>query len=147
MWGYGSNDVYDFDTGVDKDKKESVVNLVGRWVYLKLVFVFCLFFFWFDKKNNLACLFLMLNLESRTGTFVAAYLCLALGSVGLTWTAVNAGSTRSILLLTCAIICGYIYQVKVFANIRIMLESYSESYANFQIPWLIHCCCSVHHFG
>lgn len=30
MWGYGSNDVYDFDTGVDKDKKESVVNLVGR---------------------------------------------------------------------------------------------------------------------
>jgi hypothetical protein len=29
---YGSNDVYDFDTGVDKNKKESVVNLVGRLV-------------------------------------------------------------------------------------------------------------------
>jgi 1,4-dihydroxy-2-naphthoate octaprenyltransferase len=26
----GSNDVYDFDTGADKNKKESVVNLVGR---------------------------------------------------------------------------------------------------------------------
>lgn len=26
----GSNDVYDFDTGADKNKKESVVNLFGR---------------------------------------------------------------------------------------------------------------------
>lgn len=26
----GSNDVYDFDTGADKNKKESVVNMVGR---------------------------------------------------------------------------------------------------------------------
>lgn len=25
-----SNDVYDFDTGADKNKKESVVNLAGR---------------------------------------------------------------------------------------------------------------------
>lgn len=25
-----SNDVYDFDTGADKNKKESVVNLIGR---------------------------------------------------------------------------------------------------------------------
>lgn len=25
-----SNDVYDFDTGADQNKKESVVNLVGR---------------------------------------------------------------------------------------------------------------------
>jgi len=30
MSGHDSNDVYDFDTGVDKNKKESVVNLVGR---------------------------------------------------------------------------------------------------------------------
>jgi len=37
--GYGSNDVYDFDTGVDKNKNESVVNLVGRLVSLKLLFV------------------------------------------------------------------------------------------------------------
>ncbi|XP_021824896.1 2-carboxy-1,4-naphthoquinone phytyltransferase, chloroplastic-like [Prunus avium] len=29
-WLNLSNDVYDFDTGADKDKKESVVNLVGR---------------------------------------------------------------------------------------------------------------------
>lgn len=27
---HGSNDVYDFDTGADKNKKESVVNLLGR---------------------------------------------------------------------------------------------------------------------
>lgn len=30
MWTIGSNDVYDFDTGADKHKKESVVSLVGR---------------------------------------------------------------------------------------------------------------------
>ncbi|KAI5386007.1 variant 5, glutathione S-conjugate-exporting ATPase Abc4 [Lathyrus oleraceus] len=29
-WLNLSNDVYDFDTGVDKNKKESVVNMVGR---------------------------------------------------------------------------------------------------------------------
>lgn len=28
-----SNDAYDFETGVDKDKKESVVNITGRLVY------------------------------------------------------------------------------------------------------------------
>ncbi|KAK7363110.1 hypothetical protein VNO77_05240 [Canavalia gladiata] len=79
-WLNLSNDVYDFDTGVDKNKKESVVNLVG----------------------------------SRTGTFIAAYLCLALGFVGLTWTAVVARNLRSILFLVCAIICGYIYQCPPF---------------------------------
>ena len=26
-----SNDVYDSDTGVDRDKKESVVNIIGRY--------------------------------------------------------------------------------------------------------------------
>jgi hypothetical protein len=26
-----SNDVYDAETGVDKDKRESVVNMTGRW--------------------------------------------------------------------------------------------------------------------
>lgn len=30
MCVHDSNDVYDFDTGVDKNKKESVVNMVGR---------------------------------------------------------------------------------------------------------------------
>jgi hypothetical protein len=63
----------------------------------------------------------MLNLESRTGIFVVAYLCLALGFVGLTWAAVEAGNVRSVLFLTCAIICGYIYQVKNYADIRILL--------------------------
>ncbi|KAK7400341.1 hypothetical protein VNO78_11547 [Psophocarpus tetragonolobus] len=79
-WLNLSNDVYDFDTGVDKNKKESVVNLVG----------------------------------SRTGTFIAAYLCLALGLTGLTWTAVVERNMRSILFLVCAIICGYIYQCPPF---------------------------------
>lgn len=48
MCGRDSNDVYDFDTGVDKNKKESVVNLVGRWVFLRLVFGVFLFSFAFS---------------------------------------------------------------------------------------------------
>ncbi|CAJ1936092.1 unnamed protein product [Sphenostylis stenocarpa] len=79
-WLNLSNDVYDFDTGVDKNKKESVVNLVG----------------------------------SRTGTSIAAYLCLALGFIGLTWTAVAKKNMSSMLFLVCAIICGYIYQCPPF---------------------------------
>ncbi|GAB2217850.1 hypothetical protein Droror1_Dr00001062 [Drosera rotundifolia] len=75
-WLNLSNDVYDFDTGADKNKKESVVNMVG----------------------------------SRTGTLVAANLLLALGSVGLTVIAVEAGTFRSMLLLASAIFCGYVYQ-------------------------------------
>jgi 1,4-dihydroxy-2-naphthoate octaprenyltransferase len=31
FWLDCSNDVYDSDTGADKDKKESVVNIVGRY--------------------------------------------------------------------------------------------------------------------
>ncbi|KAH9658082.1 2-carboxy-1,4-naphthoquinone phytyltransferase [Citrus sinensis] len=76
----GSNDVYDFDTGADKNKTESVVNLVG----------------------------------SRTGTLVTAYLLLVLGFIGLTWASVEAGNLRAIMLLTCAVICGYIYQCPPF---------------------------------
>ncbi|XP_016501392.2 2-carboxy-1,4-naphthoquinone phytyltransferase, chloroplastic [Nicotiana tabacum] len=79
-WLNLSNDVYDFDTGADKDKKESVVNIVG----------------------------------SRTGTFIAAYLLLALGFFGLTYTSVEAANMRAILLLASAIICGYIYQCPPF---------------------------------
>ncbi|OIW10444.1 hypothetical protein TanjilG_00382 [Lupinus angustifolius] len=54
-----------------------------------------------------------LNL-SRTGTFIASYLCLAFGFIGLTWIAVEAGNIRSILFLASAIICGYIYQCPPF---------------------------------
>ncbi|CAN4107950.1 unnamed protein product [Withania somnifera] len=79
-WLNLSNDVYDFDTGADKDKKESVVNIVG----------------------------------SRTGTFIAAYLLLALGFLGLTYTSVEAANLRAILLLASATICGYIYQCPPF---------------------------------
>ncbi|KAF6152107.1 hypothetical protein GIB67_031429 [Kingdonia uniflora] len=79
-WLNLSNDVYDFDTGADKNKKESVVNMVG----------------------------------SRTGTLVAAYTLLALGFMGLMLACAEAGNIRSILLMTCAIICGYIYQCPPF---------------------------------
>ncbi|XP_050106005.1 2-carboxy-1,4-naphthoquinone phytyltransferase, chloroplastic [Malus sylvestris] len=79
-WLNLSNDVYDFDTGADINKKESVVNLVG----------------------------------SRTGTLVSAYLLLALGFLGLAWVSVKAGSMRAILLLGCAVTCGYIYQCPPF---------------------------------
>ncbi|OMO84886.1 UbiA prenyltransferase family [Corchorus capsularis] len=79
-WINLSNDVYDFDTGADKNKKESVVNMVG----------------------------------SRLGPFIAAYLSLAVGFMGLTWVAADAGNMRSLLLLACAITCGYIYQCPPF---------------------------------
>ncbi|XP_057466500.1 2-carboxy-1,4-naphthoquinone phytyltransferase, chloroplastic-like [Actinidia eriantha] len=79
-WLNLSNDVYDFDTGADKTKKESVVNIVG----------------------------------SRKGTLLVACMLLALGFIGLTWVSVEAGSMRSILLLACAITCGYIYQCPPF---------------------------------
>ncbi|XP_048491895.1 2-carboxy-1,4-naphthoquinone phytyltransferase, chloroplastic isoform X2 [Beta vulgaris subsp. vulgaris] len=79
-WLNLSNDVYDFDTGADKNKKESVVNIVG----------------------------------SRTGTLVAANLLLAFGFVGLTGLALVAGNVRSLLLLLCAVMCGYVYQCPPF---------------------------------
>ncbi|GLT94375.1 hypothetical protein SLE2022_121180 [Rubroshorea leprosula] len=79
-WLNLSNDVYDFDTGADKNKKESVVNLVG----------------------------------SRSAAIIAAYLSLFLGFFGLTWASADARNMRSILLLSCAIICGYIYQCPPF---------------------------------
>lgn len=79
-WVNLSNDVYDFDIGADKNKKESVVNLVG----------------------------------SRTGTHVFSWILLALGFMGLCWVSVEAGSRRSILLLSFAIICGYVYQCPPF---------------------------------
>ncbi|KAK3170510.1 hypothetical protein Dsin_032757 [Dipteronia sinensis] len=78
-WLNLSNDVYDFDTGADKNKKESVVNLVG----------------------------------SRIGTFVAAYLLLILGFIGLSWASVEAGNMRAILLLTCAVICVPTISIKL----------------------------------
>ncbi|XP_065869651.1 2-carboxy-1,4-naphthoquinone phytyltransferase, chloroplastic [Euphorbia lathyris] len=79
-WLNLSNDVYDFDTGADKNKKESVVNLVG----------------------------------SRSGTLVAAYSLLALGFTGLAWASLAASSVQALLLLACAIFCGYIYQCPPF---------------------------------
>ncbi|EYU18456.1 hypothetical protein ABFS82_02G057400 [Erythranthe guttata] len=79
-WLNLSNDVYDFDTGADKNKKESVVNLLG----------------------------------SRTGAHVIAWLLLGIGFTGLTLVSIEAKSIRSILLLACAVVCGYIYQCPPF---------------------------------
>ncbi|KAI4367180.1 hypothetical protein MLD38_022946 [Melastoma candidum] len=79
-WLNLSNDVYDFDTGADKNKKESVVNLVG----------------------------------SRTGTLVTAFACLNLGFAGLVWASMKAANLQAIVLLACAIFCGYIYQCPPF---------------------------------
>ncbi|XP_058096895.1 2-carboxy-1,4-naphthoquinone phytyltransferase, chloroplastic [Magnolia sinica] len=80
VWLNLSNDVYDFDTGADKNKKESVVNIIG----------------------------------SRTVTLFAANTSLVLGFIGLVWASAEAGDARSIYLLTCAILCGYIYQCPPF---------------------------------
>ncbi|KAK1306932.1 hypothetical protein QJS10_CPA10g00950 [Acorus calamus] len=79
-WLNLSNDVFDFDTGVDKEKRESVVNLIG----------------------------------SRSLTHIAAIASLTFGFFGLFWVSMEVGDIRSILLLTCAIICGYIYQCPPF---------------------------------
>lgn len=72
--------MYDFDTGADKNKKESVVNILG----------------------------------SRTATLVAANLLLGLGLLGLIWVALEAGNIRAVLLMLCAVMCGYMYQCPPF---------------------------------
>ncbi|KAL3729962.1 hypothetical protein ACJRO7_027030 [Eucalyptus globulus] len=51
---------------------------------------------------------------NRTGTLLAAYMFLVLGLIGLTWVSLEAGHLRAMLLLACAIICGYIYQCPPF---------------------------------
>ncbi|KAJ8510387.1 hypothetical protein OPV22_000821 [Ensete ventricosum] len=79
-WLNLSNDVYDFDTGADRNKKESVVNILG----------------------------------SRGVTQFAANASLALGFMGLFWACAEAGDIRFIILVTCAILCGYVYQCPPF---------------------------------
>ncbi|KAK1262703.1 hypothetical protein QJS04_geneDACA018419 [Acorus gramineus] len=81
-WLNLSNDVFDFDTGVDKEKRESVVNL---------------------------CVLT----SSRSLTHIAAMASLTFGFFGLIWVSMEVGDIRSVLLLSCAIICGYIYQVRI----------------------------------
>ncbi|XP_015690401.1 2-carboxy-1,4-naphthoquinone phytyltransferase, chloroplastic isoform X2 [Oryza brachyantha] len=78
-WLNLSNDVYDSDTGADKDKKESVVHIIGRTV-----------------------------------TQNAANISLLFGFVGLFWAFAKAGDARFILLVICAILCGYVYQCPPF---------------------------------
>ncbi|KAE8786359.1 RING-H2 finger protein ATL5P [Hordeum vulgare] len=77
-WLNLSNDVYDSDTGADKNNKESVVNIVG----------------------------------SREVTQYAANLSLLLGFGGLFWAFAEAGDVRFMVLVLCAILCGYVYQAQ-----------------------------------
>ncbi|XP_039779576.1 2-carboxy-1,4-naphthoquinone phytyltransferase, chloroplastic-like isoform X2 [Panicum virgatum] len=79
-WLNLSNDVFDSDTGADKNKKESVVNIIG----------------------------------SRAVTQNAANVSLFLGFAGLFWAFAEAGDTRFIFLVMCAIFCGYVYQCPPF---------------------------------
>ncbi|KAK8921619.1 hypothetical protein KSP39_PZI020704 [Platanthera zijinensis] len=79
-WLNLSNDVYDYDTGVDQNKKESVVNMIGRHD-------FCTVF---------------------------SILALVFGFMGIIWAFTEAGDIRFILLVTSAILCGYIYQCPPF---------------------------------
>ncbi|XP_044973840.1 2-carboxy-1,4-naphthoquinone phytyltransferase, chloroplastic-like [Hordeum vulgare subsp. vulgare] len=79
-WLNLSNDVYNSDTGADKNKKESVVNIVG----------------------------------SRAVTQYAANLSLLLGFGGLFWAFAEAGDVRFMVLVLCAILCGYVYQCLPF---------------------------------
>lgn len=62
-----SNDVYDFETGADKNKKESVVKLIGRYILFLVAFnihVFrymnnarhwFLFIFWKSCSDSICC--------------------------------------------------------------------------------------------
>ncbi|CAD6202417.1 unnamed protein product [Miscanthus lutarioriparius] len=79
-WLNLSNDVYDSDTGADKNKKESVVSITG----------------------------------SRAMTQNAANISLFLGFAGLFWAFAEAKDIRFILLVMCAIFCGYVYQCPPF---------------------------------
>ncbi|KAH0453184.1 hypothetical protein IEQ34_017508 [Dendrobium chrysotoxum] len=84
-WLNLSNDVYDYDTGVDRNKKESVINIIGRH-----------------------------DLGFQTATHFAAITFLVFGFMGLIWACAEAGDIRFILLATSAILCGYIYQCPPF---------------------------------
>ncbi|CAA2971830.1 2-carboxy-1,4-naphthoquinone phytyltransferase, chloroplastic [Olea europaea subsp. europaea] len=87
LWINLSNDVYDFDIGADENKKESVVNLFGRFL----------------RSNIARC--------NRTGTHVVAWFALVLGYVGLNLVSIlEAKSLRSMPLFFSAVFCGYIYQ-------------------------------------
>ncbi|KAL4280447.1 hypothetical protein GQ457_03G004480 [Hibiscus cannabinus] len=91
-WLNLSNDVYDFDAGADKNKKESVLFQPS------------------DEKDTI----LYCARESRTGPLIAAYMSLDLGFTGLSWASIDAGSMSSLFLLACAIFCGYVYQCPPF---------------------------------
>lgn len=61
-------------------------------------------------KNEITIVILHIS-RSRGVTQFAANASLALGFMGLFWACAEAGDIRFIILVTCAILCGYVYQV------------------------------------
>ncbi|KAG0469385.1 hypothetical protein HPP92_018713 [Vanilla planifolia] len=88
-WLNLSNDVYDHDTGVDQNKRESVVNILG----------------------------------SQRAAHLASIVSLVLGLAGVMWAFVDIGDIRFILLITSAILCGYVYQ---FPPLRLSYHGLGE---------------------
>ena len=103
-----SNDAYDAETGVDKEKKESVVNMTGRYQNSRyILYIHMHFLSTYDMINMID----MINLCSREGVLISAYACLVFGLLGLLWGAWQAQNMQIFVLLAGAICCGYIYQV------------------------------------
>lgn len=149
LCGYGSNDVYDFDTGVDKNKKESVVNLVGRLVSLKLLFVIWLFSFpsvhVLDKKNNLACLLPHIEYGKP---YRNLYCCLLMpcswlrrADLGCCWGRKHSFSVISYLR---NFLWLYISGKSFCWYHNLVARNHFSHKLTIN---LIHHCCSVHHFG
>jgi 1,4-dihydroxy-2-naphthoate octaprenyltransferase len=103
-----SNDAYDAETGVDKGKKESVVNMTGRYQNMTL---FSLYWYVYAFTCSINLLNDMVTLCSQKGVLISAYICLVFGIMGLLWGAWQAHNMLIFALLAGAIGCGYIYQV------------------------------------
>lgn len=149
-YGYGSNDVYDFDTGVDKNKKESVVNLVGRLVSLKLVFIICLFsvpsvHVWINKNN--------LNRFLPRVEFGKPYrnlcCCLLMPCSRLHWADLGRYWGRKPAFSIVSHLCNYL-RLYISGKSSCWYHNLVVAVKIFSLKLninLIHRCCSVHHFG
>ncbi|KAG0467723.1 hypothetical protein HPP92_019303 [Vanilla planifolia] len=115
-WLNLSNDVYDHDTGVDQNKRESVVNILGRHA-LKSSTVSYSNNFLFFYANATYCL------RSQRAAHLASIVSLVLGLAGVMWAFVDIGDIRFILLITSAILCGYVYQ---FPPLRLSYHGLGE---------------------
>jgi 1,4-dihydroxy-2-naphthoate octaprenyltransferase len=129
VWSMGSNYVvYDFDTGADKNKKESVVNLVGRWMVNSNYKLLC-----FDEKE--AHLFkeridkcLLIVLWYGFGKlFSGLHCCLLVTSPRLRGPHMDISGGRK---HPCNIICGHVYQVREILLVCGVLKPIGINYWN-----------------